>query len=80
MRASTSIAVALAIFGAPFGATSAAPAPISVDAAVAAPGRSPDNVKLDAARKPAQVLAGQVSHIDSMRDPFTEPRSSPTWA
>jgi predicted methyltransferase len=57
MRASTSIAVALAIFGAPFGATSAAPAPISVDAAVAAPGRSPDNVKLDAARKPAQVLS-----------------------
>ena len=30
--------------------------PVSIAAAVASPSRSPDNVKLDAGRKPAQVL------------------------
>lgn len=34
----------------------AAPAPTSIAAAVAAADRNPDNVKLDAGRKPAQVL------------------------
>jgi predicted methyltransferase len=57
MRASTSIALVLALLAAPLAAKPAAPEPVSIAAAVAAPGRSADNVKLDAARKPAQVLA-----------------------
>jgi predicted methyltransferase len=56
MRASTSIAILLAILAAPVSGK-AAPAPVSISAAVAAPGRSADNVKLDEARKPAQVLS-----------------------
>ena len=36
--------------------TAAAPKPATIPAAVAAPDRSPDNVKLDDGRKPAQVL------------------------
>ena len=57
MRASTSIALALTLIAAPVAAKTTAPAPVTVSAAVAAPGRSADNVKLDAARKPAQVLS-----------------------
>lgn len=48
-------ALALVLAGAPLAAVSAAPAP-GITAAVAAPDRSADNVKLDAGRKPAQVL------------------------
>ena len=55
MRASTSIALVLALIAAPVATSVASPAP-SVAAAVAAPGRSADNVKLDASRKPAEVL------------------------
>ena len=57
MRTSTSIALVLAMFAAPIAAKTASPAPVSIAAAVAAPGRSADNVKLDEARKPAQVLS-----------------------
>ena len=48
-------ALSLALAAAPF-AASAASAPTSIAAAVAATSRSPDNVKLDAGRKPGQVL------------------------
>lgn len=41
---------------APAAAKVAAPAAVSIDAAVANPARDPDNVKLDEGRKPAQVL------------------------
>ena len=57
MRASTSIALVLALAAAPLAAKTVAPAPASIAAAVAAPGRSADNVKLDDGRKPAQVLS-----------------------
>jgi predicted methyltransferase len=56
MRASTSIALVLALIAAPLAAKTAAPAPVSVASAVAAPGRSADNVKLDESRKPTAVL------------------------
>lgn len=56
MRASTSIALVLAIFAAPVAARTVPPS-VSVATAVAAPGRSADNVKLDEARKPALVLS-----------------------
>ena len=46
-------AAALALASAPVLASPHAP---SISSAVAAPGRTPDNVKLDAGRKPAQVL------------------------
>ena len=57
MRGSTSIAVVLALVAAPVLAKTSPPAPVSVAAAVAAPGRSADNVKLDETRKPAQLLS-----------------------
>jgi len=56
MRASASIIVALAFVSAPIAAKPAAHAPVGIAAAVASPGRSADNVKLDESRKPAQVL------------------------
>ena len=49
------IALGVALTATPLAAKPAAK-PVSTAAAVAAPGRSPDNVKLDAGRKPAQVL------------------------
>jgi predicted methyltransferase len=51
-------AVAAFVFAAPVAAIAAAPAqaPITIAAAMASPARRPDNVKLDAGRKPAQVL------------------------
>ena len=57
MRASTSIALALAMFATPLAANTPPSAPVSIAAAVAAPDRSTDNVKLDEGRKPAQVLS-----------------------
>ena len=57
MRASTSIALVLALLAAPVAAKTAPPAATTVAAAVAAQGRSPDNVKLDESRKPAEVLS-----------------------
>jgi predicted methyltransferase len=57
MRASTSIALALALIAAPVAAKTPSAAPVTISAAVASPGRSADNVKLDAARKPGQVLS-----------------------
>ena len=56
MRMMKSIALALALAGTSLLVTTAAAAPPTITAAVAAPGRSDDNVKLDAGRKPAQVL------------------------
>ena len=54
MRSIRHLALLLALTAAPLAAKPAAP--LSIAGAVAAPGRTPDNVKLDAARKPAQVL------------------------
>jgi predicted methyltransferase len=54
MRPLKFAAIALTLAAAPAALHAAAPTAIS--AAVAAPGRSADNLKLDAARKPAQVL------------------------
>jgi predicted methyltransferase len=54
MRHFTALALALTLTSAPLLAKPAAP--VSIAAAVAASDRSPDNVKLDAGRKPAQVL------------------------
>jgi predicted methyltransferase len=48
-------ALSLALTAAPLHAKTAVPAP-SIAAAVASTSRGPDNVKLDAGRKPAQVL------------------------
>ena len=54
MRLTKFAAFALLLTAAPL---SAAPPPsVSIAAAVASPARSPDNVKLDEGRKPAQVL------------------------
>jgi predicted methyltransferase len=50
------IAIALAITTVPLATLSAAPT-TSIAAALATPGRSADNVKLDESRKPAEVLA-----------------------
>jgi predicted methyltransferase len=55
MRALNSIALALVLITAPAAAKPAAQ-PVSIAAAVAAPDRSPEAVKLDEGRKPAQVL------------------------
>jgi predicted methyltransferase len=56
MRFTRLAAVSFAISVAPIGVIAATPAPTSIAAAVASTSRSPDNVKLDAGRKPAQVL------------------------
>src|SRR5215471_14085572 len=55
MRALNSIGLALVLVAAA-PAPTPAPSPVTVTAAVTLPSRSPDNVKLDAGRKPAQVL------------------------
>jgi predicted methyltransferase len=57
MRLTTSVAFALALASAPLAAQPAAPAPVTISAAVAAPDRNPENVKMDEGRKPAEVLA-----------------------
>jgi predicted methyltransferase len=56
MKLLNSAALALALIATPLAAKPAAQPPANVAAAVAAPGRSADNVKLDESRKPAQVL------------------------
>ena len=56
MRALNSIAIALAVTAAAPAPKPAVQPPVTIAAAVASPGRSPDNTKLDAGRKPAQVL------------------------
>ena len=55
MHLSNRIALALAFTAMPLSTIAAAPPP-AIAAAVAAPGRSADNVKLDESRKPAAVL------------------------
>lgn len=58
MNRSQYVALALAFTAMPLAAAAAAaPGPISIAAALSAPARSADNVKLDDSRKPAQVLA-----------------------
>jgi predicted methyltransferase len=57
MRFTRVAALSLALASAPLAAKTAVPAPPTIAAAVADTGhRSPDNVALDAGRKPAQVL------------------------
>jgi len=56
MRALNSIAIALAVTAAAPAPKPAVQPPVTIAAAVASPSRSPDNTKLDAGRKPAQVL------------------------
>jgi predicted methyltransferase len=56
MRYLKAIALLMALSSAPLAAKPAEPAPVTLAAAVASPSRSADNVKLDAGRKPAQVL------------------------
>jgi len=55
MRSINCLALVLLLAGAPLAAKPAAP--VTIAAAVASQNRTPDNVKLDAGRKPAQVLA-----------------------
>lgn len=55
MNLSNRIALALALAALPFSSVGAAP-PAGISAAVAAPGRTADNIKLDESRKPAEVL------------------------
>jgi len=56
MRALNSIALALALVAAPLAAKPKPAAVPTLAEAVASPSRSPDNVKMDEGRKPAQVL------------------------
>ena len=56
MRSLNALAVSISLFALPLAAPAVAAAQTTIAAAVAAPGRSPDNVKLDEGRKPAQVL------------------------
>ena len=55
MRHLKILLAAVAVSGA-LGASAAAPKPTTIAAAIASPDRNPDNVKLDAGRKPAEVL------------------------
>jgi predicted methyltransferase len=57
MRLTKLAAISLALTAAPLVAAPALQPPQSLNVAVASPSRSPDNVKLDAGRKPAQVLS-----------------------
>jgi len=57
MRRPKAIALALLLASSPLAATPVAAAPVTIAAAVASPSRTPDNVKLDEGRKPAQVLS-----------------------
>jgi predicted methyltransferase len=52
----TSAALAFAIIAAPLSAAPGTPQSVSVAAAVASPARTPDNIKMDQSRKPAEVL------------------------
>ena len=56
MRLPRLVSISLALAAASLGASAALCAPSSIASAVAATSRSPDNVKLDSGRKPAQVL------------------------
>lgn len=56
MRLSIIVPLSLALVAAPVIAKSAKQPAASVTAAIASPGRSADNVKLDESRKPAEVL------------------------
>jgi predicted methyltransferase len=56
MRSFKVVAVSLALIASPLSAKAVVLPPANVSAAVAAPGRTADNVKLDESRKPAQVL------------------------
>lgn len=56
MRSLKVVAVSLALIASPLLAKAAVQPPANVAAAIAAPGRTTDNVKLDESRKPAQVL------------------------
>jgi predicted methyltransferase len=56
MRSFKVVAVSLALIASPLSAKSVVLPPANVSAAVAAPGRTADNVKLDESRKPTQVL------------------------
>lgn len=56
MRSIKLAALSFALVAAPLCAAAPAQAPVSIAAAVASTSRSPDNAKLDAGRKPAQVL------------------------
>jgi predicted methyltransferase len=57
MRYVKAIALSLLLTSSPLAAKPAAPAPVTISAAVASPSRTPDNVKLDEGRKPGQVLS-----------------------
>src|SRR3954447_2046694 len=56
MRFTKAVAVSLVLAAASLSAAAAVQPPTTIAAALAAPDRRPDNVKLDAGRKPAQVL------------------------
>jgi predicted methyltransferase len=56
MRSLKFVAVSLALIASPLSAKAVVQPLANVTAAVAAPGRTADNVKLDESRKPAQVL------------------------
>src|SRR3954451_22228335 len=56
MNKSVHLAFALALIAAPAPTLLAKPAADSIAAAVASPDRSPDNIKLDESRKPAELL------------------------
>jgi predicted methyltransferase len=56
MRSLQALVFSLALVAAPLSARTSAQPPVSIAAAVAAPGRTAENVKLDESRKPAQVL------------------------
>ena len=55
MRSLKVVAVSLALIASPLLAKAAVQPPANVAAAIAAPGRTTDNVKLDESRKPARV-------------------------
>ena len=56
MRIIAASAVAFVLLASPVAARPSHPSVPTIAAAVAAPGRSADNVKLDESRKPAEVL------------------------
>jgi predicted methyltransferase len=56
MRLAKIAALSIALTAVPLAAKSAAQQPVSIAAVVASTSRNPDNLKLDAARKPAEVL------------------------
>src|SRR3954454_25304321 len=56
MRLAKIAALSIALTAVPLAAKSAAQQPVSIAAVVASTSRNPDNLKLDAARKPSEVL------------------------